>query len=359
MHEITGMSRPTIIKGIHELREGISLPGPDRVRRPGAGRKRLEASDPEMMKQLKALMEETTAGDPMTPLRWTTRGTDAIAKLLTKRGHTVSADTVGRRLHEMEYSLQTNAKSKEGRQSPDRDAQFHEINRQVAAFLRRGEPVLSIDSKKRERVGNFKNAGRSWRAKGDPIKVLSKDFPDLGIGPAIPYGAYDVARNHGFVNVGMTHETGEFAVESLRRWWRLYGRHYAGAKRLLLCADGGGSNGSRRRTWKTNLQALADELRVEISVCHYPPGASKWNKIEHRMFSYISIHWRGEPLITYETVLNLISSTRTAAGLRIKAVLDHNDYQKGIKITDAEMRTLNCGGEQDTASMELHSQAAS
>lgn len=341
MHKITGMSRPTIIKGMRELREGISLPGPDRVRRPGAGRKRLEASDPEMMKELTALMEETTAGDPMTPLRWTTRGTDAIAKLLTKRGHPVSADTVGRRLHEMEYSLQTNAKAKEGRQSPDRDAQFQEINRQVAAFLRRGEPVLSIDSKKKERVGNFKNAGRSWRTKGDPIKVLSKDFPDLGIGAAIPYGAYDIARNHGFVNVGMTHETAEFAVESLRRWWRLYGRHYAGAKRLLLCADGGGANGSRRRTWKANLQALADELCVEISVCHYPPGASKWNKIEHRMFSYISIHWRGEPLITYETVLNLISSTRTAAGLRIKAVLDHNDYPKGIKVTDAEMRALN------------------
>jgi len=252
MHETTGMSRPTIIKGMRELREGISLPGLNRVRRPGAGRKRLEASDPEMMKGLTAIMGETTAGDPMTPLRWTTRGTDAIAKLLTKRGHPVSADTVGRRLHEMEYSLQTNAKSKEGRQSPDRDAQFHEINRQVVAFLRRGDPVLSIDSKKRERVGNFKNAGRSWRAKGDPIKVLSKDFPDLGIGPAIPYGAYDVARNHGFVNVGMTHETAGFAVESLRRWWRLYGRHYAGAKRLLLCADGGGANGSRRRTWKAS-----------------------------------------------------------------------------------------------------------
>jgi len=340
MHEITGMSRPTITKGIRELRAGISLPRPDRVRKAGAGRKRLDVADPALTTELKAIMEETTAGDPMTPLRWSTRGTDAIAKLLTERGHAVSADTVGRRLHEMEYSLQTNAKSKEGRQSPDRDAQFRQINRQVADFLGRGDPVLSIDSKKREKVGNFKNGGRSWRAKGNPVQVLSKDFPDLGIGPAIPYGAYDVGRNHGFVNVGMTYETSAFAVESLRRWWRLYGRHYPGAKRLLLCADGGGSNGSRRRTWKTNLQALADELGIEISVCHYPPGASKWNKIEHRMFSYISIHWQGEPLITYETVVNLISSTRTATGLRIKAVLDHNDYPKGIKVTNAEMRAL-------------------
>jgi len=207
--------------------------------------------------------------------------------------------------------------------------------------MEQGDPVLSIDSKKKERVGNFKNSGKSWRSKGKPTQVLAKDFPDLGIGPAIPYGAYDVARNQGFVNVGMTHETAEFAVESLRRWWRLYGRrHYPQANRLLLCADGGGGNGSRRRTWKTNLQKLADELRIPISVCHYPPGASKWNKIEHRMFSYISIHWKGEPLVTYETIVNLISSTRTKAGLKIKAVLDQNQYETGTKVSNAEMKTL-------------------
>jgi len=341
MHEVTGMSRPTIIKGMRELRAGLPETATDRVRQPGAGRKRVEVTDPDWLQELSKIMEETTAGDPMSPLRWTTRSTDAIALELAKRGHRVSADTVGRRLHELDYSLQSNAKSKEGRQSKDRDQQFRFIASHVADFMEQGDPVLSIDSKKKERVGNFKNSGKSWRSKGKPTQVLAKDFPDLGIGPAIPYGAYDVARNQGFVNVGMTHETAEFAVESLRRWWRLYGRrHYPQANRLLLCADGGGGNGSRRRTWKTNLQKLADELRIPISVCHYPPGASKWNKIEHRMFSYISIHWKGEPLVTYETIVNLISSTRTKAGLKIKAVLDQNQYETGTKVSNAEMKTL-------------------
>lgn len=341
MHELTAMARPTILRGMRELQAGTALGASGRVRQPGGGRKRLEVADPKLVRALEKIMDETTAGDPMSLLRWTSKSTERLAEELTRRGHPVSADTVGRRLRELEYSLQANVKTKEGSAPAGRDEQFRYINAQVKRFLKRGEPILSIDAKKKERVGAFKNAGRTWRPTGQPHHVNVYDYPSLAVGSAIPYGAYDVQRNEGFVNVGMSHDTAEFAVESLRRWWRLFGRRrYPRAKALLLCADGGGSNGSRNRAWKYHLQHLADHLGVAITVCHYPPGTSKWNKIEHRMFSFISLHWRGQPLVSYETVVNLISATRTRAGLRVKAILDPRTYEAGIKISDEEMEAL-------------------
>jgi hypothetical protein len=341
MHVLTGMARPTILRGMRELQAGTALGASGRVRQPGGGRKRLEAADPQLVRAIEKIMDETTAGDPMSLLRWTSKSTERIAEELTRRGHPISADTVGRRLRELEYSLQANLKTKEGSAPPGRDEQFRYINAQVKRFLKRGEPILSIDAKKKERVGAFKNAGRTWRPKGQPYHVNVYDYPSLAVGTAIPYGAYDVQRNEGFVNVGMSHDTAEFAVESLRRWWRLFGRRrYPRAKALLLCADGGGSNGSRNRAWKYHLQQLADHLGVAITVCHYPPGTSKWNKIEHRMFSFISLNWRGQPLVSYETVVNLISATRTRAGLRVKAILDPRSYEAGTKISDEEMEAI-------------------
>ncbi len=289
MHALTGMARPTILRGMRELQAGTALGASGRVRQPGGGRKRLEVADPKLVRAIEKIMDETTAGDPMSLLRWTSKSTERIAEELTRRGHPISADTVGRRLRELEYSLQANLKTKEGSAPPGRDEQFRYINAQVKRFLKRGEPILSIDAKKKERVGAFKNAGRTWRPKGQPYHVNIYDYPSLAVGTAIPYGAYDVQRNEGFVNVGMSHDTAEFAVESLRRWWCLFGRRrYPRAKALLLCADGGGSNGSRNRAWKYHLQQLADHLGVAITVCHYPPGTSKWNKTEHRMFSFMS-----------------------------------------------------------------------
>jgi hypothetical protein len=340
MERLTGISRPTILKGIRELRSKGPLEI-ERMRRPGGGRKRVEHSDPGFETALEAIMEENTAGDPMSLLRWTHKSTARIAEELTRQGHPASDETVRRRLRETGYSLQANAKVLEGESPAERDAQFRYINTQVKQFLKRGEPVLSVDAKKHERVGNFKNAGVSWRPQGQPEEVNVYDYIYLGEGPAIPYGAYDVARNEGFVNVGMTHDTAEFAVESLRRWWRLLGRkHYPEAKQILLSADGGGSNGSRNRAWKYYLQQFSDEFGLEVTTCHYPPGTSKWNKIEHRMFSFISLNWRGTPLITYDTVLNLIGGTRTKTGLRIKARLDKHEYDLGQKVTDAEMKQL-------------------
>ena len=340
MERLTGMSRPTIEKGIRELREKKAL-SLDRVRRAGAGRKRVEQHDTGFETALTRIMEENTAGDPMSLLRWTHKSTARIAEELTRQGHAASDETVRRRLRELEYSLQANRKTIEGESPAERDAQFGYINAQVKQFMKRGEPVLSIDAKKHERVGNFKNAGVSWHPKGQPEEVNVYDFIHLGEGPAIPYGAYDMMRNEGFVNLGMTHDTAEFAVESLRRWWRLVGRkHYPEAKHLLLSADGGGSNGSRNRTWKYYLQQFSDEFRLEVTTCHYPPGTSKWNKIEHRMFSFISLNWQGKPLVTYDTVLNLIGGTRTTKGLRIKTRLDKHQYELGQKVTDAEMEQL-------------------
>jgi hypothetical protein len=338
VQEVTGMSRPTILKGIKELEGLDNRTFFERMRGEGAGRKKVEYHDPEFTRALERIMSENTAGDPMSMLRWTHKSTRTIAEELNRQGHPVSSSTVGRRLRELDYSLQANRKDKEGLSPPERDKQFRYINRQVKRYVSRGEPVISVDAKKKEKVGNFKNSGREWRKKGDPRKVKVHDFAEQ---KAIPYGAYDVDLNEGFVNVGVSRETAEFAVESIRRWWKLVGRrNYPKAKSLLICADCGGSNGSRRRGWKYHLQEFADEYGLSVTVCHYPPGTSKWNKVEHRMFSFISLNWQGKPLMSYQTVVNLIGATRTKRGLRIKARLDTREYQKGIVITKEQMESI-------------------
>ena len=342
LSQITGMSRTTITKAIGELRGRRALiTAMGRIRQEGAGRKRIEESDPEVKKLIVGIVQETTAGDPMSLLRWTSKSTRTIAEELARRGHGIDAVTVGRCLSELGYSLQANVKAKEGPQHAERDEQFRYINRLVKAYIKAGDPVISVDTKKKELVGEFRNAGRTWRRRGEPLQVNVHDFPHLGRGKAIPYGAYDIARNRAVVNVGVSHDTAEFAVESIRRWWRLDGRRiYRDRSRLLVCADSGGSNGHKLRVWKLGLQGLADEIGLPITVCHYPPGTSKWNKIEHRLFSFISINWRGRPLVNYETVVNLIGATRTRTGLRVKAVLDTRTYHKGVKVKDDALRAV-------------------
>ena len=343
MVEISGLSKPTILKGIKELRSKRKLQlEPGRVRRPGGGRKPLEEHDPEILRRLEQVMEESTAGDPMSPLKWSSKSSYQIQQHLASLGHRISEDTVQRRLRKMGYSLQANVKGKEGASHTDRDRQFRCLNETAKRFLARGDAVISVDTKKKERVGNFKNSGRKWRKKGQAPQVNTHDFPSLGEGTAIPYGTYDVQRNEGLVNVGTTHDTAEFAVESIRRWWRQFGvQHYPQSQRLFICADSGGSNGNRIRAWKYYLQKFSDEMGLEIVVGHYPPGTSKWNKIEHRMFSFISMNWRGEPLVSFETVVNMISATKTRRGLRVTAVLDTQEYRTGIKISDQQMKQLN------------------
>ena len=347
LSQLTGMSRPTIHKGVAQLRRR----GQDwtaeagRIRKAGGGRKRVEEVDRGLRRELTRIVEETTAGDPMSLLKWTSKSTRTIAEELARRGHAVSDVTVGRCLHDMGYSLQANVKTIEGSQHPDRDAQFRYINSQVKAFLRRGDPVVSVDTKKKELVGAFKNAGQRWQRQGEPEEVFVHDFPTLGHGKAIPYGTYDIARDRALVNVGVSHDTAEFAVESIRRWWRMLGGgSYPQARRLLICADAGGSNGNRLRAWKLHLQDLVNELEMPISVSHYPPGTSKWNKIEHRLFSFISMNWRGKPLVSYETVVNLIGSTRTHSGLKVKALLDTRDYETGRQVSPKEMQALRLQG---------------
>jgi len=340
---LTGLSRTTITKAVEELESGGKLVsvGEGRARRVGGGRKKIEGVDPGVRDLLTKILEETTAGDPMSQLRWTSKSTRTLAEELTRLGHPVSWVTVARCLDDMGYSLQANRKSKEGPQHADRDAQFRYINRQVKAVLRRGDPVISVDAKKKELVGPFKNGGRTWRSKGKPQEVNTKDFPSLAQGKALPYGVYDTGQNRAVVNVGVTHDTAEFAVESIRRWWKLDGRKsYPAAGRLLICADAGGSNGNRLRAWKLNLQQMADQIQIPITVCHYPPGTSKWNKIEHRLFSFISLNWRGEPLINYETIINLIGGTKTRTGLKVKAVLDTSEYETGIKVSDEQLNQV-------------------
>jgi hypothetical protein len=336
------MSRVTITQGLRELRGGkLRSPAEGRVREPGGGRKKVEQADSELARRLRNIVEETTAGDPMSPLKWTSKSTRTIADELNAAGHPISSVTVGRCLADMGYTLQSNVKTREGPQHPNRDAQFRYINGQVKAFRRSGDPVISVDTKKKELVGAFKNAGRRWLPKGQPDEVTVHDFPHLGQGKAIPYGAYDIALNRAVVNVGVTHETAEFAVESIRRWWRLDGRrYYRDAARLLICADSGGGNGNRQRAWKLHLQALSDETGMAITVCHYPPGTSKWNQIEHRLFSFISLNWKGKPLVNFETVINLIGGTRTRTGLKVKAVLDTNQYETGVEISDEDIDQL-------------------
>jgi len=312
------------------------------VRRSGAGRRLVEETDQKMVKALEGIVAESTAGDPMSELRWTMRTTRSMAEELKRRGHAVSYRTVARLLHDLGYSLQANQKDKEGSNHPERNQQFQYINRVVKDFMGAGDPVISVDTKKKENVGEFKNAGRSWRKQGQARQVNVHDFPSLGLGKAVPYGIYDAQRNQGMVNVGTSADTGEFAVESVRQWWRRFGRrHYQGADRLLICADAGGSNAATNKGWKIHLQQLADQSGLEITVCHYPTGTSKWNKIEHRMFSYISLHWKGEPLVSFETVVNLIASTTTKTGLRVAARLDSKSYEKGIEYTDDQLNALN------------------
>jgi hypothetical protein len=337
------MSRVTITQGLSELRTGRKLrtAADGRVRQPGGGRKKVEQANPQLPRRLRTIVEETTAGDAMSPLRWTSKATRTIAEELTRSGHPISSVTVGRCLEAMGFTLQANVKTREGPQHPNRDAQFGYLNRQVKAFRRAGDPVISVATKKKELVGAFKNGGRRWWPKGKADPVSVHDFPPLGKGKAIPYGAYDIARNRAVVNVGVTHDTAEFAAESIRRCWRLDGkRHYREAPRLLICADSGGSNGNRTRAWKLHLQALSDETGMSITVCHYPPGTSKWNKIEHRLFSFISLNWKGKPLVNYETVVNLIGGTRTRGGLKVKAVLDTNQYETGVEVSKEDIGQL-------------------
>jgi Rhodopirellula transposase DDE domain len=335
-----GLSRVTITKGLQELEEPPLPAG--RVRRAGAGRLMIELVDPELPSRLEALVEPLTRGDPQSPLRWTTKGTRALAAALTAQRHPISHETVAQLLRDMDYSLQGNRKTEEGSDHPDRDAQFQVISDQVRQALVAKRPVISVDTKKKELLGNYSNAGRQWRKTKAPEQVKVHDFPDPSVPRAYPYGIYDLGRNTGFVNVGTDHDTGAFAVASIRGWWRAEGRRlYPHARTLLITADGGGSNGYRLRQWKMKLQALADEARIAIRVCHFPPGTSKWNKVEHRLFSFISSNWRGEPLRDYETIVRLIAKTTTAKGLTVTCRLDRRRYPIGDKVSDAEIATVN------------------
>jgi hypothetical protein len=344
--QATGLSRGTIRAGLRELDAPASIEETrspaGRLRRPGGGRKPLVDHDPDLLRDLEALVDPVTRGDPMSPLRWTCKSAAKLAEGLQSRGHAVSERTVNRLLHHLGYSLQANRKTIEGRQHPDRDAQFQHINRRVKAFQRQWQPVVSVDTKKKELVGPYRNGGREWQPKGEPEEVKVHDFIDKDLGKAIPYGVYDLAADAGWVSVGVDHDTAEFAVESLRRWWRNMGnRVYPRAKRLLITADGGGSNGSRCRLWKVELQGLADETGLSVSVCHFPPGTSKWNKIEHRMFCHITENWRGRPLVSREVVVNLIGSTKTKTGLEIRAELDGGSYPVGREVTEQQMEGLS------------------
>jgi hypothetical protein len=347
LSQLTGMSRPTITKGIAVLRGRAPLAAADtgRIRRPGSGRRKVEVVEPAIRRHLGRILEETTAGDPMSFLRWTNKSTRAIAEELTRLGCPITPTTVARCLHDLGYSLQANVKTIEGRQHPDRDAQFRYINARVQVFQRTGDPAVSVDTKKKELIGAFRNAGRTWRPEGAPHRVFTHDFPHLGAGKAIPYGTYDLTQDQAVVNVGVTHDTAEFAVESIRRWWRLMGkRSYPAARRLLVCADAGGSNGNRLRAWKVHLQRLATEVRFPITICHYPPGTSKWTAIEHRLCSFISMNWKGQPLVSYEAVVNLIGHTRTRSGLKVRAVLDTHEYSTGQEVTHTQMNALHLKG---------------
>jgi len=335
-----GLSRVTITKGIREL-DGEPLPA-GRIRRPGAGRPRLVVLDPGLPRALEGLVEPLARGDPASPLRWTCKSTRALAAELRAQDHPVSHEKVAQLLRDLGYSLQGNRKSEEGRDHPDRDAQFAYINEQVSRAVAAGRPVISVDTKKKELIGNFDNKGRQWRKKKSPVPVNGHDFPDPSVPRAYPYGIYDLGRNTGFVNVGTDHDTGAFAAASIRGWWRFEGRRlYPKARRLLITADGGGSNGYRLRLWKWELQKLADATGLCLQVCHFPPGTSKWNKVEHRLFSFIASTWRGEPLRDYETVVRLIAGTTTAKGLTVTCRLDRRKYPAGRKVTDEQMARVH------------------
>jgi hypothetical protein len=341
----TGLSRNTVAAGVAELseRRGRRRPVLQRIRRPGGGRKALTQIDPGLRVALLALVDPATRGHPESALLWSSKSTGKLAAELSQQGHPVSDRTVAALLKEERYSLQANRKTQEGSSHPDRDAQFEYINQQALAGLKEGRPVVSVDTKKKELVGEFKNCGQEWRPQGQPQKVKVHDFPDKKLGKAIPYGVYDLANNEGWVSVGINHDTAQFAAASIGRWWREMGcRRYPKAKRLMITADGGGSNSSRSRLWKVALQDLADDLQMELEVCHFPPGTSKWNKIEHRLFCLITKNWRGRPLTSYQVIVNLIGSTTSKTGLTVQAALDTNDYPTGRRVSDKQLATINC-----------------
>jgi len=336
-----GLSRKAIRKGIGELGTR-GKPLVERIRRPGAGRKAITQSDPRLIQTLETLIDAQTRGDPQSPLRWICKSTRAIAAELGEQEHPVSHMKVAQILHDLDYSLQSNRKTLEGKDHPDRDAQFRHINLTVKKSLGQGIPVISVDTKKKELIGDYDNPGRQWRAARQPIEVQGHDFPSPEVPRAFPYGIYDIGRNAGFVNVGTDHDTGAFAVASIRGWWRAEGKRiYPNADTILITADAGGSNGWRLRLWKLELQKFADQTAMAISVCHFPPGTSKWNKIEHRLFSFISSNWRGEPLRDYETIINLIAATTTAKGLKVTCRLDRRKYPTGRAVSDEQMRQVN------------------
>jgi len=342
----TGMSRGRISRALAERpapeANGQTSLRETRIRRPGAGRKRIEQQHPGVLQALEALVEPATRGDPQSPLRWTCKSTYQLAEELQRRGYPVSPRTVAAWLHQMKYSLQSNRKSREVSSHPERNAQFEHINSRVKQFQEQKQPVISVDAKKKELVGDYKNAGREWQPRAAPEKVRVHDFADPELGKVTPYGVYDISHDEGWVSVGIDHDTAEFAVETIRHWWNRMGSHaYPHATELLITADGGGSNGSRTRLWKRELQKLADATGLTISVCHFPPGTSKWNKIEHRLFTHITQNWRGRPLLTHEIIVNLIGHTTTRKGLKIQAQLDTKRYETGIKVSDAEMEAMN------------------
>jgi hypothetical protein len=339
----TGLSRSTIGAGLAELNLAPwrRLREATRIRRPGGGRRPLTEGDPDLLATLESLIEPTTRGDPETMLRWTCKSTRRLAAELTRMGHPVGRETVAKLLHEAGYSLQANRKTREGDWHPDRDAQFRYIDRMVRTRLSDEQPAVSVDTKKKELVGDFKNSGREWHPRGEPPEVRVHDFQDKTLGKVIPYGVYDILNDQGWVSVGIDHDTAQFAAHSIRSWWaRMGSRQFRRAEDLLITADGGGSNGSRCRLWKVCLQQLADELGIKVVVCHFPPGTSKWNKIEHRLFSFITQNWRGRPLDSRETVVNLIANTTTQSGLVVKAALDTHHYETKIRVSDAELATL-------------------
>jgi len=341
MARVSGLARSTIYHGLSDIRDKTSAPA-GRVRKKGGGRKKKSIEDPTLVADLKRLVEPVTRGDPMQPLLWTTRSLRNLANGLADQGHRVCPTVVGDLLRGMGYSLQANSKTREGSRHIDRDAQFRYINTQAMAFLAANEPVISVDTKKKELVGDFKNNGREWRRKGMPELVNVHDFIDPKLSRAVPYGVYDITNNVGWVSVGTDHDTATFAVNAIRRWWRTMGKkRHPKAKRLMITADGGGSNGYRVRLWKVELQKLAAELKLPITVCHLPPGTSKWNKIEHRLFSFITINWRGKPLRSYRAIVQLIAATTTDAGLKVRAELDENKYPKGVKVSDVQMAAVN------------------
>jgi Rhodopirellula transposase DDE domain len=341
--QATGLSDRTVRTGSEELRVGVRLPQ-GRQRHAGGGRKAAKEKAPALLKALEGLVEPATRGDPQSPLKWTCKSTRELSKELKTCGHVVSRTTVAKLLKEAGSSLQANRKTIEGAQHPDRNAQFEHINRRVKAQRRAGQPALSVDTKKKENLGNYKNPGRTWRPTGQPLKVKTHDFPDQKRGKAVPYGVYDIGKNEAWVKVGISHDTAQFAVASIRAWWHRLGRQRyqpRRVQRLLITADGGGSNGPRNRLWKSELQELADDLGVAIEVCHFPPGTSKWNKIEHRVFCHITRRWRAQPLESYEIVVALIGATRTDTGLEVHATLDERAYPKGLQVSDADYATLN------------------